>query len=82
MATHSSILTWRIPWTEQPGGLQSMGLERVRHNRVTKAFFPLVILMHSQVSLTTLPYHLVCVLMIPSIKPRSSYNLIRPNKSF
>ena len=29
MATHSSILAWRIPWTEQPGGLQSMGLQRV-----------------------------------------------------
>ena len=28
MATHSSILTWRIPWTEEPGGLQSMGLQR------------------------------------------------------
>ena len=32
MATHSSILAWRIPWTEDPGGLQSMGLQRVRHN--------------------------------------------------
>ena len=31
-ATHSTILTWRIPWTEEPGGLQSMGLQRVRHN--------------------------------------------------
>ena len=30
---HSSILAWKIPWTEGPGGLQSMGLERVRHNR-------------------------------------------------
>ena len=29
MATHSSILAWRIPWTEEPGGLQSMGSERV-----------------------------------------------------
>ena len=32
MATHSSILAWRIPWTEEPGGLQSMGLQRVRHH--------------------------------------------------
>ena len=32
MATHSGILTWRIPWTEEPGRLQSMGLQRVRHN--------------------------------------------------
>ena len=32
MVTHSSILVWRIPWTEEPGRLQSMGLQRVRHN--------------------------------------------------
>ena len=32
MATHSSILVWRIPWTEEPGGIQSMGLQRVRLN--------------------------------------------------
>ena len=31
-ATHSSILAWRIPWTEEPGRLQSMGLQRVRYN--------------------------------------------------
>ena len=30
--THSSILAWRIPWTEEPGGLQSIGLPRVRHD--------------------------------------------------
>ena len=34
MATHSSILAWRIPWTEDPGRLQSMRPQRVRHNRV------------------------------------------------
>ena len=32
MATHSSILAWRIPWTEEPGRLQSMGSQRVGHN--------------------------------------------------
>ena len=32
MATHSSILAWRIPWTEEPGGLQSMGSQTVGHN--------------------------------------------------
>ena len=32
MATHSSILAWRISWTEEPGRLQSMGLQRVRHD--------------------------------------------------
>ena len=31
MATHSSILAWRIPWTEEPGEVQSMGLQRVGH---------------------------------------------------
>ena len=32
MATHSSILAWRIPWKEEPGGLQSMGSQRVVHD--------------------------------------------------
>ena len=32
MAPHSSILAWRIPWTEEPGGLQSVGLHRVGHD--------------------------------------------------
>jgi len=36
MATHSSILAWRIPWTEEPGGQQSTGLQRVRHDLGTK----------------------------------------------
>ena len=38
MATHSSILARRIPWTEEPGGLQSMGLQRVRHDWATNIF--------------------------------------------
>ena len=32
MATHSSILAWEIPWTEKPGGLQSTGMQRARHD--------------------------------------------------
>ena len=36
MAAHSSVLAWRIPWTEEPGGLQSMGSRRVRHDCVTE----------------------------------------------
>ena len=36
MATHSSILAWEIPWTEEPGGLQSLESQRVGHNWVTK----------------------------------------------
>ena len=38
MATHSSILTWGIPWTEQPGGLQTMGSQRVGHDGMTFPF--------------------------------------------
>ena len=36
MATPSSILAWRIPWTEEPSGLQSLGSQRVRHDQATK----------------------------------------------
>ena len=36
MATHSSVLAWEIPWTEEPGGLQSMGSQRVNHGLATK----------------------------------------------
>ena len=36
--THSSILAWRIPWTEEPGGLQSIGSQRVRHKWATNTF--------------------------------------------
>ena len=35
MATHSSILAWEIPWTEEPGGLQSVDSQRVGHDRAT-----------------------------------------------
>ena len=42
MATHSSILAWRIPWTEEPDGLQSMGSQRVRHDWATSLSFLLL----------------------------------------
>ena len=38
MATHSSILAWEIPWMEEPGELQSMGLQRVEHDSMTNTF--------------------------------------------
>ena len=38
MATHSSIIAWRIPWTEEPGGLQSTGLQGVGHDWATNIF--------------------------------------------
>ena len=41
MPTHSSILAWRIPWTEEPGRLQSMGSQRVRQDSVTNSFIHL-----------------------------------------
>ena len=40
MASHSSILAWRIPWTEEPGGLQLLGLQRVRHDWMTVEHTP------------------------------------------
>ena len=42
MATHPSILAWEIPWTEEPGGLKSMGSQRVKHALVTKQQQPIV----------------------------------------
>ena len=36
MAIHSTILAWKIPWIEEPGGLQSIGLQRVRHDLATE----------------------------------------------
>ena len=39
MATHSSTFAWKIPWTEEPGRLQSMGSQRVGHDRVTSFHF-------------------------------------------
>ena len=42
MTTHFSVLAWKIPWTEEPGRLQSMGLQRVRHDLATKQQHPCV----------------------------------------
>ena len=39
MATYSSTLAWRIPWTEEPGGPQSMGSQRVKHDSATNTHF-------------------------------------------
>ena len=44
MATHSSILAWKIPWTKKPGGLQSMGSQTVGHDLVTKQYVPGIVL--------------------------------------
>ena len=42
MATHSSILAWRMPWTEEPGGRESLGLQRVEHDLATRLPLPLL----------------------------------------
>ena len=47
MATHSSILAWRMPWTEEPGRLQSMGLQRVGQDQVTNTLTSLSSFTHS-----------------------------------
>ena len=46
MATHSSILAWRIPWTKEPGGLQYIGSQRVRHDWATNTFTNIHIYMY------------------------------------
>ena len=48
MATHSSILAWRIPWTEERGGLQVMGLQRIRHDRSNLAHTVLCLVFSSK----------------------------------
>ena len=53
IATHSSVLTWRIPWAEEPGRLQSMGSQRVGHNWVTNTF-TFIVLPHFGVILKNL----------------------------
>ena len=47
MVTHSSILAWRIPWREEPGGLESMGSQRIGHDRAT---------WHAQHTVSTTPH--------------------------
>ena len=44
MVTHSSILAWRIPWTEKPNGLQTMESQRVRHDRVTNTLVHFIVI--------------------------------------
>ena len=71
MATHSSILAWKIPRTEEPGGLQSMGSQRVRPNWAANTYMPLVncILFHSTGSpvqnIGVIPRDTAAILRIP-----------------
>ena len=63
MATHSSILTWRIPWTEEPGRLQFMGSQRVRHDWATSLSLSSHILMQPVIYLI-FPQTWKCVYII------------------
>ena len=55
MATHSSILAWRIPWAEEPSGLQSMGSQRAGHGRATNTHWNIYTHTHTH---THMPHHL------------------------
>ena len=60
MATHSNILAWEIPWTEEPGGLPSMGSQRVRHNLVTKQQYSIACIFHIFFTHSSVDEHLGC----------------------
>ena len=62
MATHSSILAWKIPWTEKPNVLQSMGSQRVRHDRVTVHEHEFLLIFKNTSFSQSLPYVPLCLL--------------------
>ena len=66
MATHFSILAWEIPWTEQPGGLQSMGLQRVGHDLMTKKQQTMNSILFCQCTTIYLPIILIVNILIIS----------------
>ena len=81
-ATHSSILAWRIPWTKEPGTLQSMGLQRVRHDWVTFSFiygYCLSLLSKSKIHVTLrMEPHLLSFLLTPGFfNPQSLLCLVK-----
>ena len=70
MATHSSILAWKIPWTEEPGGLQSMGSIAVGHYQATPLFFSFFFKFYFIFKLYKI------VLVLPNIKMNLSLSYI------
>ena len=65
MATHSRVLAWRIPRTEEPGGRQSMGSQRVRHDWVTGTYFPYHVSLDNKSSCTTI--YCACVISLRNL---------------
>ena len=61
MAAHSSILAWEIPWTEEPGGLQSMGLQRVGDALVTREQYSVVRMYRTWLTNASVDGHLGCL---------------------
>ena len=77
MATHSSVLAWRIPWTEEPGGLQSTGLHRVGHDSATELA---ILVVRQLVSVILFSVCLKCLIIkhLRKNKPKSN-TLPRPD---
>ena len=73
MATHSSILAWKIPWTEETGRLQSMGLQRIEHDWVTSLFTLIQLL--SSVQLFETPWTAACQ---ASLSITNSWSPLKP----
>ena len=67
MAIHSSILAWEIPWTEEPGGLQSMGSQRVRHDWATEHACILCVRHSTLVNLCNPPHNITNQDLVPAI---------------
>ena len=74
MATHSSILAWRIPWTEEPGGLQSMESQRVKHDWVTNTFTFFKYMPRSGIAIYSflMNLHMLSMVVIPIYIPTNS----------
>ena len=73
MVTHSSILAWRIPWTEEPGRLQSMGSQRVRHDWATSLHFTSSLCADIFISLTEIQWKKFIIWYLQSIGKWSSW---------
>ena len=83
MATHSSILAWRIPWTKEPGRLQSVGLQRVRHDRATithiSNIFTASNLKDTEVYTVNHPFHNPSPRLVLLPFRNQTWNLIEPS---